>query len=209
MKSPRWEYLGKIDNHMTHYRKQYGVLANMYKRQTKQALLKMVPMSGKTVVEIGCGNGFLGEIANELGIKITYGTDFTRSLLKYAKSKYKNVKYADVEKRLPFKNNSIDVILLPEVIAHLKNRKKALFEMNRILKKGGYLIISMPDKKYLDMINYAKIIIKGSSIRKPKQYFEPMYFNELETLITSNGFNVIKHYKTFHQSRQILLAQKI
>ncbi len=204
----KWDYLGKVSGHMEHYRNEYGPLAGIYKRQVKSSLLKMVPMKGKVILEVGCGNGFLGEIAKEMGITITYGTDFTRSLLKYAKGKYGKVAYANVEQRLPFRSGSIDVVLLPEVIAHLKKKSSALKEIRRVLKTGGHMILTMPDKKYLERKSKVKMILKGSALRKPDQYFDPMYFKDLASLVEKNGFKVVKHYKTFHGSKQIMLAEK-
>lgn len=179
----KWEYLGKISGHREHYRNEYGPIAGIYKYQVKSSLLKLVPMKGKIVLELGCGNGFLGEIAKERGIVIDYGVDFTKELLKYAQGKYKKVVYGDVEKKLPFKNEMIDIILLPEVIAHLKNKNKSLQEIKRILKPSGYMILTMPDRKYLDIKNKVKILIKGTELRKPEQHFTPLYFKDLKCLI--------------------------
>ena len=207
--SAKWDYLGNVPNHREHYRSQYGILANVYKEQTKSALLKMVPMRGKTTLEVCCGSGFVGEIAKEMGITITYGVDFTKSLLKHAKGKYGKVMYADVTKKLPFKNECIDVVLLPEVISHITDRKKALKEIHRVLKIGGYMIVESPNRAYLDFLNTMKLLLKGHSLRKSQQFFQPLYFGELTVLVKDCGFKIINHYRTFHMSRQVMLAEKV
>ena len=50
----------------------------------------------------------------------------------------------DANKDLPLQNDSADLIILTEVLEHLKEPKKILFEANRILKKDGLLILTTP-----------------------------------------------------------------
>jgi len=47
---------------------------------------------------------------------------------------------------LPFKNEIFDKVILFEVIEHIpiKGERTALSEANRILKPGGFLVISVP-----------------------------------------------------------------
>ncbi|MCG2699678.1 methyltransferase domain-containing protein [Candidatus Parcubacteria bacterium] len=50
----------------------------------------------------------------------------------------------DLNQSLPLDNNSIDNIFLFNVIYIIKNPKKLLKEIHRVLKKGGRLFISSP-----------------------------------------------------------------
>lgn len=54
------------------------------------------------------------------------------------------VEYIDLEKRLPFKDNEIDEILLLSVFEHVNNRKQLLKEIERILTSTGKVIIRVP-----------------------------------------------------------------
>lgn len=45
---------------------------------------------------------------------------------------------------LPFSNNSIDTVILFEVLEHLEQPKAALEEIYRVLKPGGNLLLSLP-----------------------------------------------------------------
>lgn len=51
---------------------------------------------------------------------------------------------ADLEKKLPIKNESYDVIICTSVIEHLKNPINTFKEFQRILKKEGILLITTP-----------------------------------------------------------------
>ena len=50
---------------------------------------------------------------------------------------------ANVEK-LPFKNATFDVVKATELFEHVENLEKGISECSRVLKKGGYLMISSP-----------------------------------------------------------------
>jgi SAM-dependent methyltransferase len=49
------------------------------------------------------------------------------------------------EKPLPFKNNHFDLIFALEIIEHLLNTDHFFSEIHRILKPGGFLILSTPN----------------------------------------------------------------
>lgn len=45
---------------------------------------------------------------------------------------------------LPFASESVDAVVILDVIEHLRNPREALKEISRVLKPGGRLILSMP-----------------------------------------------------------------
>ena len=64
---------------------------------------------------------------------------------------YSSMIKADICK-LPFKDNSIDTIILGGIIEHLENPMAALREVNRVLKQNGILLIETPNPYYLPVI---------------------------------------------------------
>lgn len=54
------------------------------------------------------------------------------------------VKYIDLEKKLPFGDNSVDVVKLSHVIEHIVNREQLLLDIARVLKPGGILFLTAP-----------------------------------------------------------------
>jgi SAM-dependent methyltransferase len=83
---------------------------------------------------------------------------------------YKKLIKADVTKKLPFKKDSIDVIVLSGVIEHLENPLKALREMNRVLKKGGILLMETPNPYFIP-------VILSDLIMNLRYYFEDTHIN--------------------------------
>lgn len=100
-------------------------------------------LSGR-LLDLGCGNGRHGRIASKNGLEVV-GVDASKKLLKIAKES------SDPDedwvrggfKRLPFKDESFDNVIFIAGIHHLKKgRIKALKEVKRVMKKGGYILIS-------------------------------------------------------------------
>lgn len=50
----------------------------------------------------------------------------------------------DLSKKLPFKESSVDTILLPDVLEHLSNPQLLLSESQRILRTNGHILIFVP-----------------------------------------------------------------
>jgi SAM-dependent methyltransferase len=97
--------------------------------------------NSKKILDIGCSLGRIISISPE---KIQ-GIDIDNDALKIAKERGYNVKYANVTKKLPFKNNSFDAIYCSHLVEHLDDPLYLMKEIKRILKKNGRGVIITPD----------------------------------------------------------------
>lgn len=101
------------------------------------------------VLEIGCGNGELWKKnADRLpkDCKI-YLTDISEGMLEDAKKKLKNIDYNFIfsyvdAQDIPYEDEYFDVVIANHMLFHVKDRKKALGEIRRVLKKEGVLYAS-------------------------------------------------------------------
>lgn len=133
-------------------------------------------LSGKTVFDAGCGNGYLTRIMAKTAQKVV-GIDFTKELIKRAKQKESSSNIEFIEgnlEQLPFSENSFDVILCNMVLMDVERIDKVINEFHRVLKPLGIVIISLihpcfenPPRTY-SLFN-DKGIRLGSVIQK---YFE-------------------------------------
>lgn len=110
--------------------------------------LKNYVQNADTVLECGCGCASVIE-----GIwqkdKAYFGVDVSSFAIKLAKKRLKgkrNIKLCveNIEK-LAFGDNFFDLVYAVSVLEHLINPEKALKEMIRVTKKGGYLILMSPN----------------------------------------------------------------
>lgn len=104
-----------------------------------------------------------------------------------------------------FPNNTFDLILCTEVIEHIPDSKAALREMHRIIKSGGTLILSTP-QRYSPLELVAKIAFLPGVIKLVRLvYGEPVLETGHVNLMTSRtitrqleaaGFIIKEHYKS-------------
>lgn len=92
--------------------------------------------SGCRLLEIGCGNGKNLLYRSDLN---SIGVDFVPNFVDICTKKGLNVLTANALE-LPFDDNSFDAVISVAVFHHLsteERRRKALIEMNRVLKPNG------------------------------------------------------------------------
>lgn len=93
--------------------------------------------------DLGCNDGeWTMKLAGKIGTSSVYGVDLTEKRLVVAKKLGVNVFKSDLNNKLPFNSNNFDVIHANQVIEHLNNTDLFLSEIYRVLKPGGYAIIS-------------------------------------------------------------------
>ncbi|MGC9052568.1 MAG: class I SAM-dependent methyltransferase [Candidatus Hydrogenedens sp.] len=105
-----------------------------------QSLLKKTD----SILEIGCGGGRLSCELQQLGYKVI-STDFEPSAVFYTKKS--GITHAFVSNSgegIPIKNETIDLIVMTDVLEHIKDHSLTIQECHRVLKKEGYIVITVP-----------------------------------------------------------------
>lgn len=99
----------------------------------------------RTVLDIGDSNGLFVRSLEKDGISANISDETTR----YLKSKGLEVVKADIE-YLPFRNESIDLVLSFETLEHVKNPVRALEETGRICRQSCILSVPYVEKTYVN-----------------------------------------------------------
>lgn len=107
--------------------------------------------SDRNKLLLDIGSGTASNVREFSKFAKTVGIDIDIQFLRFAKKEGKistlflsaNALY------LPFKNEIFDIVTALDVIEHIDNDLAVLFEINRILKHGGKLIITVPALKKL------------------------------------------------------------
>ena len=78
------------------------------------------------VIDLGCGDGAIGEALKKRGFRNINGVDISQSMINIAQSKgvYDVIKKADLMKALPFDNKSFDLLVTAAVTTYLGNWMK-------------------------------------------------------------------------------------
>lgn len=103
--------------------------------------------SGKSVADVGCGEGDLTLLLARFAKKVT-AVDLSAQMLRVVQERSEEagvagrvaVERGDLEK-LPLKANSEDAVFVSQVLHHAARPGKALKEAARILKPGGQMIL--------------------------------------------------------------------
>lgn len=105
-----------------------------------QSLIK----KSASILEIGCGGGRLSLELQQLGYKLI-STDFEPSAVHYTKeSGISHSFVSNSGEGVPIKDETIDLIVMTDVLEHIKDHTLTIQECGRVLKKGGYIVITVP-----------------------------------------------------------------
>lgn len=109
-------------------------------------------VTDKDVLEIGCGAGYGSKLLSATAKRITTFDRDTDSLDYAKKNNYcNNIAYVlgDISAGLPFKSKSFDIVVSFQVIEHLSNKILNIYlnEIIRVLKTGGQLYVTTPNRK--------------------------------------------------------------
>ncbi|MFT4845461.1 MAG: ubiquinone/menaquinone biosynthesis C-methylase UbiE [Cellvibrionaceae bacterium] len=167
-------------------------------------------LSGKTVLDIPCGDGRASYEFKKKKADIVALDLFPH----FIKLDNVSAKYADLSEMLTVASESIDYIICQEGIEHIPNQLKVLEEFNRVLKKDGVLLITTPNNSHfrakLSHFLFETDIWKRmppteiDSIWFSESNTDKLYFGHLfllgvqhfQSLITFTGFKTSRRIKT-------------
>ena len=114
----------------------------------RPATLALIPdVSGAHILDAGCGSGFYSEQLLKRGARVT-AIDASAELIKHAEKRLADresitFRIADLGRPLNFlSDRSVDGIISPLVLHYMKDWSPTMREFRRILKDGGWLVLS-------------------------------------------------------------------
>jgi len=173
-----------------------------YSRTVKD--VSFLSPNGASVLEIGALFGVTAIALKQLKFDVAvteipefFASNKLQELYKKHAIRFDSLNLKDY--RLPYPDESFDVVILCEVLEHLNfNPLPVLAEISRVLKKGGFIYIAMPNQACFD--NRVKSIL-GKSIHSPIQY----YFNQLDA---SKNFIVSIHWREYTMAEATEMLNK-
>lgn len=120
---------------------------------------KLPIRENQNILEVGCGNG---ELWREMKDSLPKGaslllSDISSGMLRSAAARLKGISPSfsfeqfDMQ-NIPYEDNSFDLVIANHVLFYARDRKKALGELYRVLKKGGCLCLSTYGRKHMKEI---------------------------------------------------------
>lgn len=130
---------------------------------------------GKDVLDIACGEGYGSSILAEAARSVT-GVDVDAAAVAHAGKAYPraNLKFMHGDcAAIPLADASVDCVVSFETLEHHDQHEEMLREVKRVLRPGGVLVISTPDRyEYSDKPGF-----------RNEFHVKELYRNEFEDLI--------------------------
>ena len=113
-----------------------------------------VDLVGKVILDAGCGSGHtLQLIAGRYEPGELHGFDFMPEQIELAKQRglAAEIFVGDITD-IALPDGKFDAVFIQGVLHHVPEWRKALEEINRVIKPGGVLLLEEPNKRFLDFV---------------------------------------------------------
>jgi dolichol-phosphate mannosyltransferase len=177
------------------------LLQRFWQRKRRQ-LLNLFYEQDLAGADIGCGSSKFTQDHPD-----TLAVDISVAKLRFLRGTHRRRIAAGVE-ALPFKTESLEQVVFSEVLPYVSDSNSALCELNRVLKPGGILILSIPDSgrvswKFLGFV-YHRLLPNINALEERIRLSR----YELFDLMAEKGFRTVK-YKYVLGSELIAKFKKV
>jgi hypothetical protein len=137
---------------------------------------------GKVVLDIACGEGYgsylLGAVAERV-----IGVDVAPEVIAHARRAYPGDNLTFLEgscTAIPLDDGAVDLVVSFETLEHIAEHEVMMAEVRRVLRPGGALLLSTPDKRtYSDLPHYTNPF-----------HVRELYLEQFEQLLRDHFRNV-------------------
>jgi methionine biosynthesis protein MetW len=131
-------------------------------------VVKLVPTSARSILDLGCSNGALGAALKLKipGVRIV-GVEYDQELLLEAQKRVDHVVAADLDSFTwsdAVGDEQFDVIIMADILEHLRCPSAALDKARAKLKPGGRMVISVPNIRHITSL--FSIYLQGTFPRR-------------------------------------------
>jgi SAM-dependent methyltransferase len=138
---------------------------------------------GRRVLDIASGEGYGSNLIATVAESVR-GVDISADAVAHARGKYRrpNLEYIQGSAdRIPLPDAAVDTVVSFETIEHHDRHAEMMSEIKRVLRPGGVLVISSPDK-----LNYTDL-----SAAKNPYHVKELYREEFHALVKAHFANTV------------------
>jgi SAM-dependent methyltransferase len=174
----------------------------LYQKETMH-LKKLVNRGGK-ILEVGCGKGELLALFKARGYEV-YGIELLPELVQSARERFGlEVQEGDfLYSHYP--SQFFDLVIFYHVLEHLPQPNLGLLEAKRILKRGGFLLLQLPN-----ILSFQCKIFKGRwfALELPRHlyHFSP---KTIKLLLKHAGFELVRLSHFSLRNNPLILASSL
>lgn len=177
---PKTDPDGKIRDRLTNFERVKFIKNN-------RALIKDIKnFNPKNILDIGCGPGFLLSALDKNKYNL-YGIENDINATEYAK-RYATIVRHNLNRKLLLTKLKFDLIIINQVIEHVKKPENLIKIVKKNLKKRGILIIGTPDFDCL----MARLYLNKFRMLHDKTHVSLFSRDSLSRFLNYMGFEIIK-----------------
>ncbi|GGI58042.1 class I SAM-dependent methyltransferase [Winogradskyella haliclonae] len=169
-------------------------------------ILALVSGKDLSVLDVGCANGVNGAylLDHKIASQVV-GIELDDAMAKEAKNHYQEVFVGNLDdkefiEKISSYDRMYDLIILGDVLEHLKDSKKTLMSLLTLLKQDGRVIFSLPNVQHIDVLKH--IFIKGIFPRNDRGIFDKTHLQwftlkNIEILMDASNLKPITIKRNF------------
>jgi len=153
----------------------------------------LIDWQGKDVLDLGCAGGFMAEALSKRGAQVTGidpASDAITAARQHAQAEGLRIAYdVGVGEALPYDAAGFDAVVCVDVLEHVTDLQKVMFEVARVLRPGGLFLFDTINRNPLARL--ATITVAEDILRLlPRGTHDPAMFikpAELRTAMEAAG----------------------
>lgn len=152
----------------------------------------VLDLAGKRVLEVGAGTGRDSEAMSRMGAD-AWTLDYSEESLRLMAQHLENpvtVVCGDAFS-VPIASETFDVVFHQGLLEHFKNPEDILAENHRVLKKGGYVLVDVPQRFHYYTLAKHVLMFFDKWFAGWETEFSP---RELESMLENTGFEIVATY---------------
>ena len=202
----------KKNNFYENFASEFDTQMNKYDLSVRLKVVfeQLLPedISGKKLLDAGCGTGFFSAVGCKKGAFVT-SMDLGPKLLNEVSKKCESTRVIGSVLDMEFKNDQFDFIVCSEVIEHTQDPYKALRELYRVLKPNGTLALTVPNRFW----KWSCIFANALNLRPYAGIENWLGYYVLKRELKKIGFRVTQyfgfHLFPFHMTSFLPLLRKL
>lgn len=153
--------------------------------------LSIPEQSIRSVLDLGCGTGrFTSALGETFACPVT-GVEPSAAMIEIARSRGEsNIEWRQgAAEAIPLKDETVDLVFMSQVFHHFAEPGKALQEIRRVLKPGGYLAIRNGTREHNGELVWLNFFPEAGAIEQQRTPSA----KEIEELVCCRWFVKISH----------------
>jgi len=147
--------------------------------------------NSEIILDVGCGSGYLAHLLKRERPSLEiHGCDIAEAALVQSREVLDVAYYLDLDRaNLPEPNDKFDLVVCTEVLEHIYDVSRCVREIARVLKPGGFFIVTVPN---LSFWRFRLEVLRGRipSLIANELHIHAFNVSRLESLLRDYEFRI-------------------